>query len=132
MPSAVVDRILELRDHPPAHLQRVPGPKAILYFLHRDTELRATGLPLPRSTATVWQLLRRHGRVVPRRPAAHEPWDLPDPLTSWQLDFKDATLKIVGIEGLAALALHDARHAADARIGSRQWSEASPASSVSR
>jgi len=37
----VVQRILELRDNPPEHLQRVPGPKALLYYLPRHTE----GLP---------------------------------------------------------------------------------------
>jgi hypothetical protein len=26
----VIDRVLEIRDHPPEHLQRTPGPKAIL------------------------------------------------------------------------------------------------------
>src|SRR3712207_6177913 len=30
---AVVERILAIRDHPPANLQRVPGPAAILYYL---------------------------------------------------------------------------------------------------
>src|SRR3712207_2119040 len=40
---AVVDRILEFRDRPPANLQRVPGPKAILYYLHQDRELAASG-----------------------------------------------------------------------------------------
>ena len=29
----VIDRILDIRDHPPEHLQRTPGPKAILYYL---------------------------------------------------------------------------------------------------
>lgn len=37
----VVQRILELRDHPPEHLHRVPGPKALLYYLPRHAE----GLP---------------------------------------------------------------------------------------
>ena len=86
VPPAVVDHLLELRDHPPAHLQRVPGPKALLYFLHRDPELQAAGAPVPRSTATVWAILRRHGRISQPRPRAHVPVDLPDPLTSWQFD----------------------------------------------
>jgi Integrase core domain len=86
-----VDRLLELRDHPPANLQRVPGPKTLLYFLGRDPELRAAGVAPPRSTSTVWALLRRHGRIPPRRPHHHEPVDLPEPLTSWQLDFKDVS-----------------------------------------
>jgi transposase InsO family protein len=87
----VVDRILELRDAPPDGLRRVPGPRAILYFLHRDPALAAAGVPLPRSTATVWAILRRHGRIASRRPRPHEPLDPPPPLTSWQLDFKDVT-----------------------------------------
>ncbi len=37
----VVQRILELRDNPPENLQRVPGPKALLYYLPRHAE----GLP---------------------------------------------------------------------------------------
>jgi transposase InsO family protein len=87
----VVDRILELRDAPPDGLRRVPGPRAILSFLHRDPALAAAGVPLPRSTATVWAILRRHGRIARRRPRPHEPLDPPPPLTSWQLDFKDVT-----------------------------------------
>src|SRR3712207_5468340 len=33
--QAVVERILAIRDQPPAHLQRVPGPRAILYYLQQ-------------------------------------------------------------------------------------------------
>jgi transposase InsO family protein len=91
VPAPVVERILAIRDQPPAHLQRTPGPKAILYFLQHDPELRGSGLPLPRSTATVWRVLRRHGRIARRRAQPAEPWDLPPPLTSWQLDFKDVS-----------------------------------------
>src|SRR5262245_11380636 len=91
VPPPVVERLLAIRDAPPAHLQRTPGPKAILYFLHHDPELRAAGLPLPRSTATVWRLLRCHGRIARRRPAFREPWELAEPMTSWQLDFKDVS-----------------------------------------
>jgi transposase InsO family protein len=86
-----IERILAIRDAPPANLQRVPGPKAILYFLQRDTELQAAGIAPPRSTATVWRVLREHGRIPPRRRPAHEPVDLPAPLTSWQIDFKDVS-----------------------------------------
>jgi hypothetical protein len=61
----VIDRILDIRDHPPEHLQRTPGPKAILYYLHRDQELLAQGLRLPRSTRT--SLSDAH-RAWPHRP----------------------------------------------------------------
>ena len=39
----VVERILEIRDHPPENLGRTPGPKAILYYLHKDEALKASG-----------------------------------------------------------------------------------------
>jgi hypothetical protein len=45
---AVVQRILEIRLAPPEHLQRIPGPEAILYYLHRDPTLQHAGLRLPR------------------------------------------------------------------------------------
>src|ERR671939_202891 len=86
-----IERILAIRDEPPANLQRVPGPDAILYCLQHDAELQAAGVSPPRSSATVWQVLHRHGRVPHRRRPAHEAWDLPPPLTSWQIDFKDVS-----------------------------------------
>jgi transposase InsO family protein len=86
-----IERVLAIRDAPPANLQRVPGPKAILYFLQQDPELQAAGIAPPRSTATIWHVLRRHGRIPPHLRPAHEPVDLPPPLTSWQLDFKDVS-----------------------------------------
>jgi hypothetical protein len=89
IPGLAVERVLAIRDDPPAGLRRVPGPRTILYFLEQDPDLRAAGVAPPRSTATVWRVLVRHGRILRRRPAAHEPLERPPPLTSWQLDFKD-------------------------------------------
>lgn len=43
----IIQRIVEMRESPPEHLQRVPGPKALLYYLPRDAELQALGAPLP-------------------------------------------------------------------------------------
>ncbi len=97
--DAVVDRILEMRDQPPEGLRRIPGPKAILYFLQRDLILREQGVELPRSTGAVWRILARHGRIVRLRRPDHEPMERPAPLTSWQLDFKDASTVSVEPEG---------------------------------
>ena len=88
---AVIDRILAIRDQPPAGLARVPGPRAILYYLAQDAELAAGGMRLPRSARTVWRILSEHGRIAQRPRRAHEPLDRPPPLTAWQLDFKDVT-----------------------------------------
>jgi len=87
---AVVERILEIRDHPPEGLQRIPGPKAIQYYLQRDTALRAQGMSLPRSTRTIWRILRRHSRITEPSARRRKPIERPEPMHSWQLDFKDA------------------------------------------
>ena len=87
----VIDRILDIRDQPPDHLQRTPGPKAILYYLARDRDLQAANLRLPRSTRTVWQILRQHGRIPIPGERRHTPVERPAPMTAWQLDFKDVS-----------------------------------------
>jgi hypothetical protein len=87
----VIDRILTIRDQPPDHLQRTPGPKAILYYLARDRDLQAANLRLPRSTRTVWQILRQHGRIPIPGERRHTPVERPAPMTAWQLDFKDVS-----------------------------------------
>jgi len=87
----VIERILAIRDAPPAHLQRIPGPKTILYFLAHDPELQSLGLRLPRSTRTIWQVLRQHGRIAIPSERRHTPVERPEPMTAWQLDFKDVS-----------------------------------------
>lgn len=89
-PRAVVERILAIRDEPPDHLRRVPGPKAILYYLPRDTAAQALGVPLPRSTRTIWKVLRAHGRIEREVPRRHQPLPPRAPLEEVQIDFKDA------------------------------------------
>jgi hypothetical protein len=89
MARLAVERVLAIRDDPPAGLRRVPGPRAILYVPQQDAELQAAGVAPPRSTATVWRVLAEHGRIARRPPIAHEPLERPPPLTSRQLDFKD-------------------------------------------
>ena len=89
--ALVVERILEIRDHPPAHLQRTPGLKAVLYYLARDQDLKDRRLRVPRSTRTIWQILRQHGRIPIPGERRHLPVERPAPLTAWQLDFKDVS-----------------------------------------
>lgn len=60
----VEERILAIRDTPPENLKRTPGPKAILYYLSRDTHLQQRQACLPRSTRTIWKILRRNDRIV--------------------------------------------------------------------
>jgi hypothetical protein len=85
----VVERIMEIRLSPPEHLQRTPGPKAVLYYLCRDETLRMRGLRLPRSTRTVWQILDQAGLIERDEPGRRSPLPQQDLLQEVQVDFKD-------------------------------------------
>ncbi len=90
-PPAVVQRILEIRESPPENLQRVPGPEAILYDVHRDLELRKAGVRLPRSQTTIWKILRRFGCMAQEHRRKPKPLQRKHPGEEVQLDLKDAT-----------------------------------------
>ncbi len=77
--QTVIDRLLEIRSAPPAPINRIPGPKTIRYYLEHDPDLRAQGLRLPRSTRTIWQILRQYGRIADHR-RNHVPVPRPAPM----------------------------------------------------
>jgi transposase InsO family protein len=87
----VIERILDFRDHPPHNLRRIPGPKAILYYLRQEACSSLAGVRLPRSTRTIWHILRQYQRIQLPRDHIHQPLERPEPLRHWQLDFKDAS-----------------------------------------
>ena len=89
--SLVLRRIEQIRLHPPEGLQRTPGPKALLYYLPRDTELQAQGCRLPRSTSTIWKLLTQLGLLAADPPIKHRQEPLHEPLEEVQVDFKDVS-----------------------------------------
>jgi transposase InsO family protein len=95
----VVERILAIRDQPPDQLQRVPGPKAILHYLHRDPQLQAAQLRLPRSTKTIWHILRDHDRIAVPQRGEHQLVERVAPLRHWQIDFKGSTTVPADPEG---------------------------------
>jgi len=82
----VKERIEEIRRFPPENLKRVPGPKAILYYLHRDEPLRLTGAYLPRSTRTIWQILNEAGLIERDPVCARCPRPRQEPLAEVQMD----------------------------------------------
>lgn len=84
---AVIEQILALRDEPHEHLHRTPGPRAILYYLPRSSQVE--GERLPRSTRTIWKILRAGDRIAQRRTHPHLSQDRPAPLVELQLDFKE-------------------------------------------
>ena len=86
----VEERILAIRDTPPENLKRVPGPRAILYYLPRDPQLCQRTETLPRSTRTIWKVLRRNGRInQQKRRQLKKPPERQQPLEEVQMDFKD-------------------------------------------
>ena len=87
--QVVVERIIQMRDEPPEGLRRVPGPKALLYYLPRDEQVH--GERLPRSSRTIYRILKQAGRIGRRRPHVQEELARPAPMRQWQLDFKDAS-----------------------------------------
>jgi len=89
--ALVEERILAIRDEPPEGVRRTPGPEAILYYLPRDAELQAAQVPLPRSSSTIYRILKKHGRIQERRPPRHEPQERHAPMMAWQADFKDVS-----------------------------------------
>jgi hypothetical protein len=88
---AVVARIVQIRQAPPENLQRVPGSRTILYYLHRDPDLQAQGLQVPRSARTIWKILRTEGLILASPAARHKPLPPREPLEEVQMDFKDVT-----------------------------------------
>jgi transposase InsO family protein len=87
----VEERILAIRDDPPENLKRTPGPRAILYYLPRDPSLRDRTETLPRSTRTIWKILRRNDRIAQTGRRKRKPLERPQPLEEVQMDFKDVS-----------------------------------------
>src|SRR5260370_13681851 len=89
--AEVEQQILAIRDAPPEHLQRVPGPRAILYYLPRDPLLKQRIETLPRSTRTILKILRQNDRIVQKKPRKRHPIERPQPLQEVQIDFKSVS-----------------------------------------
>jgi Integrase core domain/Homeodomain-like domain len=96
---AVVQRILEIRIAPPENLHRVPGPEAILYYLHRDPSLKDAGVRLPRSQTPIWKILRQAGCIQEDRRRKPQPRELRQPGEEVQFDLKDASSVLPDPEG---------------------------------
>jgi hypothetical protein len=91
MDERIERAILDIRDEPPENLGRVPGPKAILYYLPRRAEFVDQNIRLPRSTRTIWKVLRRNDRILQAPQRKKRPVERRDPLEEIQIDFKDAS-----------------------------------------
>lgn len=84
--EAVREAILSLRDQLKEVYGRVVGAKTILYHLHADWIWQEQGVYLPRSSASIWRVLKDGGRI-PRRVREPHPLERPEPLQHWEMDF---------------------------------------------
>src|SRR6266571_1202776 len=89
--ARVETRIVDMRLSPPEHLGRTPGPRALLYYLPRDSDLQAAQVPLPRSSRTIWKILHKYGCIQPQKKKPR-PLEPREPLEEIQMDFKDGSL----------------------------------------
>lgn len=85
----VIEAVLAIRDHPPDYCPRVPGPAVIQYELQQ--RFAGTEKRWPRSTSTLWTILDQHQRIMRSPQREHEPFDRPEPMTHWEIDFTDIT-----------------------------------------
>jgi hypothetical protein len=92
----VAKRIVEMRLAPPENLKRVPGPRALLYYLPRDRELQAAQVPLPRSSRTIWKILHNTGCLVARSKEPPHPNEPREPLEEIQMDAQGRWLCLAG------------------------------------
>jgi hypothetical protein len=99
MDPKIVEKILEVRDHPPQQLGRTPGPLAILYYLNQDSLLKEAGCKLPRSTRTIWKVLTKHHRIYHPALGIAEPEERPQPGVEWGMDFHDVSTVPADPEG---------------------------------
>lgn len=60
-----------MRLFPPENLKRVPGSRALLYYLAGDSELQAMHVALSRSSRTIWKILHAMDCLVtcPKEPS---------------------------------------------------------------
>lgn len=77
----------------------MPGPEAILYYLHRDPILKEAGLRLPRSQTPIWKILRQAGCIPQDRRRKTRPLERRKPGEEVQFDLKDESLVPADPEG---------------------------------
>ena len=87
----VIECILALRDQPPIEVPRKIGPRTILYFLHHDQMLANKGHRLPRSSSTIWKILDQHQRIIRQPKVVSLPFERPEPMDTWEIDFTDVS-----------------------------------------
>ncbi len=80
-------------------MNRIPGPKTLVYYLQKDQALKEAGIVPPSSPSTIYRLLLRLGCIARPLSRKHEELERPEPLECVALDFKDASTLTVEPDG---------------------------------
>lgn len=87
--EAVEAKILHLREKLTEQYGRYVGARNILYHLQEDEDLKRIKSFIPKSHATVHDVLVRYGRIPRPKPRLHVPREPAEPLQVWEIDFRD-------------------------------------------
>lgn len=89
--TPIVDEIVALREELEEELNRVPGPRTILYYLQNNLDILEGPYDIPKSSSTIWRILDEQGCIIRPSKPEREPLPRPLPMVTWQVDFKDVT-----------------------------------------
>jgi len=79
--------ILELREELSEKHARKAGAIPIIGELRKREDLKDAGYYLPTSSTTIYEILRRHGYILPPIKYQYHPVILPAPNEEWEVDF---------------------------------------------
>jgi hypothetical protein len=82
-------KVIHLREVLTEQYYRRVGARAILYHLHKDSDLKALKVFIPKSASTIHDILVRYQRVPRPAPRIHVPLEPADPMQVWEIDFTD-------------------------------------------
>jgi hypothetical protein len=80
VPTLAWSSILHYRDELPKLLNRLPGPKTLLYYLGKDEVLQELELKVCNPTSFIWRILTANGRILHRSRSEPRAWERPEPL----------------------------------------------------
>jgi hypothetical protein len=86
---AMIEAVLEIRDNPPDYCPRPPGPAVIQYELQK--RFAHSHQRFPRSTSTIWKILDQYQRILRASKQPTPPFERPEPMSHWEIDFADLT-----------------------------------------
>ena len=89
--EVVEAKVIHLRETLSEQYYRQVGARTILYHLHKDMDLKALNVFIPKSASTIHAILVRYQRVPRPAPRIHIPLERAEPMQVWEIDFTDVS-----------------------------------------